>query len=950
MNTTLTLPVWRDTDVLVIGASTAAVAAALEAVRRGSTALAVSDLSYFGEETAGTLHLWPAGLDRADPLVAAMFGPGDAPARPAAIKRALETALLAAAVPFLFRVRPVALLRDPAGRVAGTVLAARTALFAVRCRAIVDASRHGLVARLAGLPTSPRVLPPTVSWTVLSNGAPADWPHAAEEIRPPYRQTLKDGERTFGAYRLTVDRAALGGDPAAAEHALRATLVADNVCVSADLIPDPPAVCCGSADGGDPARLPDASLRPAAGLVLANGLLPLDLAGAALLERADVQAALGRRAGTLAAAHARAQPPAGSGDLCAQTGGDRAGVYGFAPVFLRRNAGSIALPLPAFPALVRCDVAVVGGGTGGAPAAIAAARDGAKTVLLETQHALGGVGTAGYVSSYYFGNRVGFTAELDEAVMRVDADSRKDKGRRWNPEVKSGVYSRLLHDAGGAAWFGSYAFGVRRAGSRVDALLVSTPFGAGVVETGCVVDATGDADVPAAAGVPCRVMGADHVATQGTGLSPRVHPGVRAQNSDHTFIDETDPEGITHAFVHARAKYPNDFDTSSLVNSRERRQTRADYEVTPLDILAGRTFPDTVFTAASNFDTHGFIVHPLFMAAEPDHVELRAHVPFRCLLPQGLDGVLVTGLGMGAHRDALPVIRMQADVQNQGYAAGLAAATAARSGQALRALEVRALQRRLAALGILAPDVPTHEDSFPVGDAAIRAAAADDLRKAMNAAVLFAHPAQSRPLLLAALRTDAARRLDAALLLGLMGCREAAPALAEAVQAHAWDQGWNYRGMGQFGPSLSRLDTLIVALGRTGDPAGVPAIEAKIRALTPQDAFSHSRAVAVAAAQLRDARLAPALAALLRQPGMGGHAQVDTASVCREANGDPIETESRNLALRELHLARGLFLAGDVDGLGRAILEAYARDLRGHFARHARAVLEGRRGEDAMLA
>jgi hypothetical protein len=48
---------------------------------------------------------------------------------------------------------------------------------------------------------------------------------------------------------------------------------------------------------------------------------------------------------------------------------------------------------------------------------------------------------------------------------------------------------------------------------------------------------------------------------------------------------------------------------------------------------------------------------------------------------------------------------------------------------------------------------------------------------------------------------------------------------------------------------------------------------------------------------------------------------------------------ARNRALRELHLARGLFLAGDRNGRGRAILETYAQDLRGIFARHARAVL-----------
>jgi hypothetical protein len=39
-------------------------------------------------------------------------------------------------------------------------------------------------------------------------------------------------------------------------------------------------------------------------------------------------------------------------------------------------------------------------------------------------------------------------------------------------------------------------------------------------------------------------------------------------------------------------------------------------------------------------------------------------------------------------------------------------------------------------------------------------------------------------------------------------------------------------------------------------------------------------------------------------------------------------------------LARALYRCGDYDGVGRKILEAYTHDLRGHFARHAKAVLE----------
>ena len=49
---------------------------------------------------------------------------------------------------------------------------------------------------------------------------------------------------------------------------------------------------------------------------------------------------------------------------------------------------------------------------------------------------------------------------------------------------------------------------------------------------------------------------------------------------------------------------------------------------------------------------------------------------------------------------------------------------------------------------------------------------------------------------------------------------------------------------------------------------------------------------------------------------------------------------NRQNALRELTLARALYRCGDHDRLAEKILNDYTRDLRGHFARHAKAVLE----------
>jgi len=52
------------------------------------------------------------------------------------------------------------------------------------------------------------------------------------------------------------------------------------------------------------------------------------------------------------------------------------------------------------------------------------------------------------------------------------------------------------------------------------------------------------------------------------------------------------------------------------------------------------------------------------------------------------------------------------------------------------------------------------------------------------------------------------------------------------------------------------------------------------------------------------------------------------------------DTSIRNNALREIILGRSLFRCGDYNNLGNQIMNEYAKDLRGHFYRHATGVLK----------
>lgn len=150
--------------------------------------------------------------------------------------------------------------------------------------------------------------------------------------------------------------------------------------------------------------------------------------------------------------------------------------------------------------------------------------------------------------------------------------------------------------------------------------------------------------------------------------------------------------------------------------------------------------------------------------------------------------------------------------------------------------------------------------------------------------------------------------------------------------------------MHQFGMTLSEVDKLIICLGLIGDERSWPGLREKIATL-PEDAeFSHFRALAMSCealyARYPMAGVAGELCRVLDRPGYRGHAQTDIIKAQASLTEDINENHVRERALREIHLARAILSCGDCDGVGRAVLQSYTADCRGHFARHAQSILE----------
>lgn len=613
-------------------------------------------------------------------------------------------------------------------------------------------------------------------------------------------------------------------------------------------------------------------------------------------------------------------------------------------------AGSVELPIVRLPETyyrdygANYDVIVVGGGTSGAPAAIAAARAGAKVLLVEYLHGLGGVGTEGAIANYWWGNRVGFTAEV------------QDGQANWVIEQKKQWWRQACFEAGVEMQFGIMGVGAvvsPTEPNRVIGVKVAHQTNEQCLLGKVIIDATGSGDIAFAAGGMPLYINAEEIAVQGAGLPPK-ELGGRYRNTDYTFVDENDVFDATHMFVFAKEKFPNAFDLARILDTRERRRIVGDYVMTVLDQINERTYPDTIVQSRTDFDTHGYTVEPYLEVEHPDRKRFYSYSPYRINVPRGLDGILVSGLASSCERDAVPLMRMQPDLQNQGYALGYIAATSIQDGVSLREIDIRKIQRHLVEIGNLPESVLTDTDNYE----AKRAGLPEAIKKLPEtetfdgAHLIFWYPEEGRRLVREAFdaTTDQKAKACYAQVLAVMGDPVGVESLIAKVQGYdKWDAGWNFRGMGQFGSALSPLDRLILALGRAGDKRAVPVIVEKLNLLTHDDDFSHYRACSNALEMLGDPSAVPALVAALEKPNVTGyvHGTIELAKKWDQADPKGATAEqSRRDSLLEIGLARTLYRLGDNDAkLGRSILADYAEnDLRGHFSRHARLVLEADKG------
>lgn len=331
-----------------------------------------------------------------------------------------------------------------------------------------------------------------------------------------------------------------------------------------------------------------------------------------------------------------------------------------------------------------CDVLVAGGGTAGALAALHAARNGAKTVLIEPQYVLGGTSTVGGVSTYWFGNRFEDVKEIDRETNRYM--EKMEMPRRqgiwsdtddFHPGVRAWVLQKLCMEAGVEIYYGQVCFGAvceeEEAGRKIVGAVTAGDAGNIVFYAKAFLDATGDGDLAVYAGADSSYGSERDSITYWASLAQ--YTGIHTyQNNFSTMVVAADPADMTRFIIQARKRGEHTFDHGRYVSMRESRHVRTKRILDLRDLMSFRTYEDALYTCYSNYDPKGKLdADCVYCGMLPPQVQIQ--IPLSSLLVCMEDGRPITGLyvlgkAIGATHNVFPSIRMQPDLMHQGAVMG----------------------------------------------------------------------------------------------------------------------------------------------------------------------------------------------------------------------------------------------------------------------------------------
>jgi ribulose 1,5-bisphosphate synthetase/thiazole synthase len=488
------------------------------------------------------------------------------------------------------------------------------------------------------------------------------------------------------------------------------------------------------------------------------------------------------------------------------------------------NQDFVIEPQRKIPVYKKVDVVIAGGGPAGFAATVAAARNGADTLLVERNPFLGGQASASYV---WLGGHDFLTGICKEVAERLDdlrAGRLLERYRRqtaatgikpvpyhmpFDIETYKFISSDMVEESGAKMLTRTMAVDAIVENRKVKGIIIENKSGRQAVLADVVIDASGDADIAARAGVPMdkepesgplpmvmlfRIGGVNYKKiaayarehpkdfNPGTGVPPGEFEGDNTASITgmggwrslvaeakekgelpkefrRDFTLQTSPINVEHGIAHVHAvnvlhrwsydaedfheaelegrkavrqlvqfikKLPgleDSFliDVANTIGRRDSRRIIGEYVLTREDIYASRTFDDDIAyithveraAEAQNTERSGWLVHSKDgrenslehqkeMKTASYHHTISG-IPYRCLLPKGVEGLLVAGHTISmtymAHGSGGPSRGMPACMA-YGQAAGTAAAIAIKQGISVKKVDIPTLRKTLESQGV----------------------------------------------------------------------------------------------------------------------------------------------------------------------------------------------------------------------------------------------------------
>lgn len=378
------------------------------------------------------------------------------------------------------------------------------------------------------------------------------------------------------------------------------------------------------------------------------------------------------------------------------------------------------------------NVIVCGAGSAGFCAAVAAARMGMKTALVEKYNTPGGILTVlGNNSIDQFNNpflpekkmviagigwefvlrlhREGYAHIPDMNAPRVNHEQ---YGVKVNPVAAAKVMDDMLLESGVELYYGQSVVAAETAGDRIDHILISTKSGLKRLRADIFIDCTGDGDLAAFAG-------AQFTAGDGKGnFQPgtlRFYPAVEGRdailnhgdNRNHVRLNTTDSDSITMSEIRSRRMIFDQLKagsrimaTAPAVAPREGRRIAGLSEMKAADYCAGKVFEDSVCYSYWFVDIH--------REGQPAYIQYITHdktptIRLSAMISRDYENLMMAGRCVSSDRETNSALRVKASCMAMGQAAATAAAIAIRDGVPVSRVSLTALKQTLDQNGAIIP-------------------------------------------------------------------------------------------------------------------------------------------------------------------------------------------------------------------------------------------------------